>query len=344
MNKLSPDQRHIFKLQVKKTRDMHERNRLCVILARDDGLEPELIAQVLRLSRTSVYDYLREYELEKKTQHDSRGGTESKLSKIQSEELVKHLSQYTYRKVKDICVYILDKYGITYTVGGLTSWLKQYNFVFKSPVNVPGRLDLEKQAEFISKYQELKSNLKKGEEIFFLDAVHPDYQSQAVCGWIQKGEKKTIKTTNKQTRLHIIGALRLEGMYIKTKEYSTIGALEVIDFLKELESQSQAPKIYVIADNGRAQKNKLIEEYLKTSRIVFIYLPPYSPNLNPIERLWKIMREIVTYNKFYEKFSEFASAIKCFFTEKIPTSIEQLKKRINDKFQTMELNPIHLST
>jgi len=45
---------------------MHERNRLCVILARDDGLEPELIAQVLRLSRTSVYDYLTEYELEKK--------------------------------------------------------------------------------------------------------------------------------------------------------------------------------------------------------------------------------------------------------------------------------------
>lgn len=132
-------------------------------------------------------------------------------------------------------------------------------------------------------------------------------------------------------------------MCIKTKEYPTIGALEVIDFLKELESQSKASKIYVIADNGRSNKNKLLQEYLKTSRIVFIYLPPYSPNLNPIERLWKIMREIVTYNKFYEKFSEFASAIKDFFTEKIPTSIEQLKIRINDKFQTMELNPIHLS-
>lgn len=335
MTKLSPSQRHIFELQVKKTRDMHERNRLCVILARDDGLEPELIAQVLRLSRTSVYDYLREYELDKKTQHDSKGGTESKLSRIQTEELLKHLSQYTYKKVKDICVYILDKYGITYSVGGLTSWLKQHNFVFKSPVNVPGRLDLEKQVEFISKYQELKSNLQKDEEIYFLDAVHPDYQSQAVCGWIQKGEKKTIKTTNKQTRLHIIGAVRLENMHIKTKEYSTIGGEEVIDFLKELESQSQASKIYVIADNGRANKNKLVQEYLKTSRIVFIYLPPYSPNLNPIERLWKVMREIVTYNKFYEKFSEFESAIRDFFIKKIPTSIEQLKIRINDKFQTI---------
>lgn len=38
-------------------------------------------------------------------------------------------------------------------------------------------------------------------------------------------------------------------------------------------------------------KIKKLEEYLKTSKIQVHYLPPYSPNLNPIERLWKVMRE-----------------------------------------------------
>ncbi len=68
----------------------------------------------------------------------------------------------------------------------MTSWLKHHHFVFKSPVNVPGRLDLEKQAQFIKEQEALKAGLQNSEEIYFFDAVHPDYQSQSVCGWIPK--------------------------------------------------------------------------------------------------------------------------------------------------------------
>lgn len=43
----------------------------------------------------------------------------------------------------------------------------------------------------------------------------------------------------------------------------------------------------IICDNGRSNKNKGINAYLQTSKIEIHYLPPYSPNLNPIERLWE---------------------------------------------------------
>ncbi len=69
-------------------------------------------------------------------------------------------------------------------------------------------------------------------------------------------------------------ALRLEDMTIRSKEYSTIGGSEVIDFLKGLEKHAQTSKPDVILDNGRANKNKLIQDYLKTSRIELVYLPP----------------------------------------------------------------------
>ncbi|KIA76087.1 hypothetical protein DB43_AV00010 [Parachlamydia acanthamoebae] len=49
--------------------------------------------------------------------------------------------------------------------------------------------------------------------------------------------------------------------------------------------------MHIICDNGRSNKNKKVEEYLKTSKIKIHYLPPYSPNLNPIERLWKVLRQ-----------------------------------------------------
>lgn len=339
---LSPEIKLQFERRVRQTKDLHERLRLCVILSRSEGISPELIAQTHRISVSSVYQYLEDYEKENKTQHEPRGGTESKLNKDQARDLLLHLQEVTYLYTKDICRYVKAKYGIEYSRSGMNAWLKEHDFVYKEPLKVPGKLDSEKQMEFIEKYEELKANLPKDEEIYFLDAVHPEFQSQAVCGWIKKGETKTIPTTNKQFRLHFVGAIALRNMEIIAREYETVNAENMIEFLKNLEKNSNAPKIHVICDNGRANKNKALQEYLKTSRVEIHYLPPYSPNLNPIERLWKIMRERKTYNKWYENFAEFKSAIRQFFFEDILKMGKILKKRINDDFQLIELNSIRL--
>lgn len=70
----------------------------------------------------------------------------------------------------------------------MTNWLKRKGFVYKQLIKVPGKLDPLKQAAFIEKYNELKAGLKEGEKIFFGDAVHPEYQSKSVAGWILKNE------------------------------------------------------------------------------------------------------------------------------------------------------------
>jgi transposase len=282
------------------------------------------------------------YEKENKTQHEPRGGTESKLDKEQTRELLLHLQQVTYLHTKDICRYVKAKYGIEYSRSGMNAWLREHDFVYKEPLKVPGKLDPEKQMEFIEKYEELKANLAKNEEIYFLDAVHPEFQSQAVCGWIKKGETKTLPTTNTQFRLHFVGAIALKNMEVMAREYETVNAENMIEFLKILERNSSANKIHVICDNGRANKNKAIQEYLRTSKIEIHYLPPYSPNLNPIERLWKIMRERKMHNKWYENFAEFGIAIRRFLFEDIPKIGHDLKRRINDNFQCIELNSIRL--
>jgi transposase len=340
---LSPETKLELERRVRQTRDKHEHTRLCVILARSEGVSAELIAQTHRISVSSVFKYLAEYEKENKTQHEPRGGTESKLNKEQTQELLLHLQQVTYLYTKDICKYVKAKYGKDYSRSGMNHWLLKHGFVYKEPLKVPGKLDPEKQMQFVEKYEEIKANLKPDEEIYFLDAVHPEFQSQAVCGWILKAETKTLPTTNKQFRLHFIGAINLENMSILSHEYKTINAENMIEYLKKLEAHSIASKIHLICDNGRANKNKALAEYLKTSKIEIHYLPSYSPNLNPIERLWKIMRERKTYNKCYENFAEFAAAIRSFFFEEIPKLERILKERINDNFQLIELNSIRIA-
>lgn len=326
--------------RARSTKDVHERLRLCVILARSEGMSAESIAQAHRISLANVYRYLSEYEAENKTKHDQKGGSESKLNESQTEELLNHLQKNTYLKAKEICKYVKEVYGIEYSKPGMIAWLKEHDFVYKQPIKVPGKLDPIKQEAFIEKYEELKKNIGEGEEIYFLDAVHPEFQSQSVCGWIKKGETKTLPTTNKQFRLHFIGAIELKNMKVIAQEYKTVNAENMIEFLKHLESSSSASKIHVICDNGRSNKNKAIQAYLPTSKIQIHYLPPYSPNLNPIERLWKIMRERHTYNRCYAAFEDFSKDIRKFFFEDIPKTIGVLEKRINDKFQRIALNSI----
>jgi transposase len=337
---LLPEVKQELERRARCTKDVHERLRLCVILASSEGMSAESIAQCHRISVQSVYRYLSEYEAETKTQHERRGGSESKLSAEQTQELLDHLQKTTYLKAKDICKYVKARYGIGYSIPGMIAWLKEHDFAYKQPIKVPGKLDVAKQEAFIEKYEELKANLAEDHEIYFLDAVHPEFQSQSVYGWIKKGEVKTLPTTNKQYRLHFIGAIALDNMKVISQEYKTVNADSMIEFLKHLEASSSAKKIHVICDNGRSNKNKAVQAYLETSKIEIHYLPPYSPNLNPIERLWKIMRENGTYNKCYDSFENFSKVIRKFFSDDIPKMIDVLEKRINDKFQRIVLNSI----
>ncbi len=77
-----------------------------------------------------------------------------------------------------------------------------------------------------------------------------------------------------------------------------------------------------------------MKAFVEKTNIQLHFLPSYSPNLNPIERLWKILHEQVTYNKYYDKLRDFTEAILGFFNniEKYQHIIQQ---RINDNFQQL---------
>jgi transposase len=141
---ITSDQKFELEKRVRQTKDKYEYTRLCVILARSEGMSPESIAQAHRISLSSIYIYLVDYEKENKTQHDQRGGSVSKLSLEQTQELITHLQKITYLKAKNICKYIKDRYKLHYSVPGIIDWLIRNEFVFKQPIKVPGKLDIAK--------------------------------------------------------------------------------------------------------------------------------------------------------------------------------------------------------
>jgi len=339
MKKLTYHQKIELESRFKISRDLSERDRIRVVLSFDAGVSVEELAKILMLSQSAIRKYIADYDEKKKICNDPRGGSDFRLTIEESQMLNQHLDDNTYLKVKDICKYVEETFDKKFSRSGMTAWLKQHHFVFKKPKRIPGKLNNEWQEKFIEEYEDLKRNLKTREIILFGDAVHPQYQTKAVCGWIKKGIEKTLQTTAKQTRMHVVGAINLDNLEVITREYKTINKETMIEFFKEIESQFEGKKIYLILDNATVGKNRLVNEYLKTSRIKIKYLPSYSPNLNPIERLWKIMREEKMNNCYYTSEKVFFQEIRDFLVN-LPGQIKRWYCRLNDNFERIKLNPI----
>lgn len=79
----------------------------------------------------------------------------------------------------------------------------------------------------------------------------------------------------------------------------------ICDLLQKIrKSNAGTQKIYLVLDGAAYNKAKSVKKRAKELRIIILYLPPYSPNLNPIERLWKFMKKKVTANQYYEEFTD----------------------------------------
>ena len=332
---LSLQEHDRLKIQHRKERDKRICDRIKAVLLFDDGWSYREIAHVLLLSDEAVKQHIQEYCESHKLKPEN-GGSFSKLNKGQTLELRQHLQKHTYLRVKDIVAYVEKEFGVFYTAAGMTDWLHAHGFSYKKPAVVPGKADKKAQEQWIREYQELRDSLPANEAICFIDGVHPTHNTKLAYGWIQKGKRKEIRTNTGRQRINLSGAIDILSKKVLVREDLSLNASSTIEFLKEVEAAyPHARKVHVFCDNARYYRNKDVEKYIKSSKLEMHFLPPYSPNLNPIERLWKLLNEQVLYNKYYEKFSSFKEAVLGFLRSLFKPSHEiknLLQSRITDKF------------
>ncbi len=201
---------------------------------------------------------------------------------------------------------------------------------------VPAKADKTKQEAWLAWYENLKKTIGDDDHILFGDGAHPTHEVQVACGWIRKGVRKEIATNGSGRRLNIVGALDLAEMKVHTQEFETIDAQSMIAFLAYLLAQLPRGVIHLILDQARYHTCKDVAAWLALNpRIQVHFLPSYSPNLNAIEPLWKIMREHVMYNRYYAHFRDFTEAIRGFFSDTFPKNSLAWTDRLTDNFRVM---------
>ena len=122
-------------------------------------------------------------------------------------------------------------------------------------------------------------------------------------------------------------------MYV---EDECINSQRMIALLVLMLKTQKEGKIYIILDNARYCHSQVVKNFIKEHpRIVLKFLPPYSPNLNIIERLWKILKKKVVYNKFYLKFDDFREKVIAFL-ENETWKQQEFKNILTDNFQIIK--------
>lgn len=319
------------------TRDGRVRDRIKSVIHASNGWSAEEIADALLIHETTVRNHLADYALSKKLKPEN-GGSQSRLSDEQTAALIAHLTEHTYQENKQIVAYVMEKFGVQYTVAGMHKWLRKNGFSYKKPKGVPHKFDAVKQKAFIEQYQHLKASCGKDERILFMDAVHPTQATKITHGWIRTGQDKSIGTTGSRTRINLLGAIELDNIADATvTEYEYVNKDTIVEFFRRLrEKYPLKHTLHLILDGAGYHTANVVKDTATLLNIKLYYLPPYSPNLNPIERLWKVMNEHARNSVYFKTKREFRAALDKFFKETLPDIGCTLTSRINDNFQILK--------
>ena len=136
-------------------------------------------------------------------------------------------------------------------------------------------------------------------------------------------------------RYNVLGAAysNRETNLITITNDAYVNSETIVELLIKINGVHSDSKVTLVMDNARYQRCKKVMEKAKELGIHLLFLPPYSPNLNLIERLWKFTKKKCLYNKYYESFDKFKGAIDDCLNNVKTIFKDQIKTLLNPKFQ-----------
>ena len=328
---LSSSERSELMDELRRERSRKYAERLKAILLLDSGEKVSEIARFLFLDEGTVRNWKKRWTeggIEKLI-NDHYVGRVSLLTDEEQEWFSAVLSSRIFCTTKEIIDFVEVEFGVTYTIGGMTDLLHRLGFSYKKPKGVPGKANRNKQEKFLRTYNQIKGRGL----VYFADSTHPTLNPKLGYGWIKKGEEFEIKTNSGRQRVNINGAVEINTLDVVSRSCKSSNHQSICELLRAIrQKNSKEGKIYVVLDNAPYNRSWIVKNCARDLRIRLVYLPPYSPNLNPIERLWKFMKKKVMANRYYENLFEFQAAIANFFRS-IRGQKKELSSLITDNFK-----------
>lgn len=314
------------------------RQKMEVLWLKSQDLPHQTIVKLSGVSANTMRTYFYEY---------LQGGVEElaefNIYKPQSELmkyekiLREHFEKNPPATVKEARAQIEKLTGIKRCETQIRNFLKKMGMRLLKVGQIPAKADPKQQKKFEKNL--LKPRLKEARGgsriVFFVDAAH--FVMGGFLGYLWCRSRKFIQTPSGRKRFNVLGALNSQTKEVITVTNDTyINSESVCELLEKLRKKHPSQPITLFLDNAKYQKCKLVYDRSKELGIELLHLPPYSPNLNLIERLWKWLKKKCLYSRYYEKFADFKRAISTTLELTHTDYKKELSSILTLKFQTIK--------
>jgi transposase len=290
-----------------------------------DGESPELVARVMGIDRSTIYGWLAKYR---------RGG----WGALKAKPLFGRPPKLDGRKLKWIydtvtqknplqlkfafalwtremvAKLIKDKFNISLSLVSVGRLLAQLGITCQKPLHRALERDEALVQQWLKReYPRIRALAQREKaDIYFGDAAHMRSDHHSGRTWGKKGETPVVSSTGARYRMSLISAITSRGhMRFMIKEKGGVNADVFIEFLRRLMIGSKN-KIFLIVDRGPAHVARKTKAFVASlgGRLRLFYLPPYSPDRNPDELVWKHLKADAVGRTSITNFSDFKDKVK----------------------------------
>jgi transposase len=340
--KFSDDEIQLLKIFRDNQEDSRLKLRFLSLLMLAEGLVLDKVASIIGKSEKTIENWFYQYQIKGIESLNSFQYKPKKsfLDKEQIEQLTKWVEETNPGTLKQIRAYVKENFHVNYSLEGLRKLLLKNGLKLLKPRVIPGNTpNEEEQKKEIEQYFEMKENSEPDTVFLFVDGMHLVHQNVPGFCWGDPKNPPIHKTNTSRKRLNILGAYDPDSHnFIHLTGEENCDAQRVVEFLEVVRSHYRnAPKIIMIVDNATYFKAKVVSEWIENNDVIELdFLPPYTPNLNLIERFWRFAKEKLVKNKYYEKYKTFRAKVFQFLNN-VDQYVKELESLMVEKFEIVKL-------
>jgi transposase len=316
------------------------RQRMQVIWLISEKYTRKQAALIAGVCIKSVKNYIRIYRnegLDGLRALNYKGKT-SKLSP-QRESIEADFRANPPSSVKQAAIRIKTLTSVSLSLRQIARFLRQIGMKPLKTGSIPAKVNLDTQKHYLENtLQPLVEEAQKGAcYLFFMDASHYILSPYTAILWCFS--RIFIRAAAGRNRINVLGALEATSLKLETViNTDYINANTIAEMLHLLAQKYSDKPIYIILDNARYQHCIFIKELAIQLGINLVFLPPYSPNFNLIERLWKYIKKNAIYNVYFETPAIFHEAVRkaCFMVNHDLLWKTELQNLLTLNFQTFD--------
>jgi transposase len=290
---------------VKESQALETILRVKALIAYYKGLDFKTVAACYDVTERSVKNWVHRFESEGDEGLDDkpRSGRPMRLPAEQAAEL-KALIEHDNQRVwtaRHVWVALTTMFSVCYAVKYLPEWLRKLGLSFHKAVHALIRRDTEKRRAWVQTQLPaiFAAHIAEGWRIFFQDEVGFQTEGTLAYTWGPKGQPIEIKNYGRHGRVNLLGAFELgTGIFYGVLTSFKVTAMRFRRFLCHLKREMRTDKILLICDNASFHKAKWLQDWFgqQAAWLRIEFLPAYSPDFNPIERLWRWFKGEFTHN------------------------------------------------